>query len=92
MTGRSLLRPYEARPPIPVTNCTGMFPCPLNTWGLYAGDKKLVARIYDGGWSCFQLGEPGGERALDPADSTCADLRGVSQRTFPLLPNGQPNR
>lgn len=92
MPGRSLLRPYEARAPIPVTNCTGMFPCPVNTWGLYADDKKLVARIYDGGWSCFQLGEPAGERPLEPADPACTRLRDVSQRTFPLLPNGQPNR
>ncbi|MBS2013654.1 MAG: sulfatase-like hydrolase/transferase [Deltaproteobacteria bacterium] len=92
MSGKSLLRPYEPRPPIPVTNCTGMFPCPLNTWGLYAGDKKLVARIYDGGWSCFQLGEPGGERPLEPSEPACRELRAVSTKTFPLLPNGQPNR
>ena len=92
IAGRSMLRPWEERAPIPVTNCTGMFPCPVNTWGFYAGDKKLVARIYDGGWSCFQLGEAGGERALEQGDSGCASLRTISMRTFPLLPNGQPNR
>lgn len=92
IAGRSMLRPWEERAPIPVTNCTGMFPCPVNTWGLYAGDKKLVARIYDGGWSCFQLGEAGGERSMEQGEPGCASLRTISMRTFPLLPNGQPNR
>ncbi len=90
MRGRSLLRAWEPRGPIPVTNCTGMFPCPLNTWGVYEDDKKLVARIYDGGWTCLALGAS--ERPADPGDPACARLREISKRTFPLLPNGEPNR
>src|SRR5581483_8598960 len=66
MRGKSLLRAWEPRGPIPVTNCTGMFPCPLNTWGVYEDDRKLVARIYDGGWTCLALG--GAERDADPGD------------------------
>ncbi|MBX3191253.1 MAG: sulfatase-like hydrolase/transferase [Labilithrix sp.] len=89
MPGRSLLRPWEARAPIPVTNCTGMFPCPLNTWGVLAGDRKLVARLWDGGWSCFALG--GSEERAAPEPS-CERLRAVSRVAFPLLPNGAPNR
>lgn len=98
MPGRSLLRPYEVRAPIPVTNCTPMFPCPLNTWGLYAGDRKLVSRVWDGGWSCMALGgttegaAEAAERAVEGADAACDRLRAVSQHTFPLLPNGAPNR
>jgi len=91
MRGASLLQPLRARAPIPVTNCTGMFPCPLNTWGLYGEDRKLVARLWDGGWTCLVLGG-GEERVAGPADEKCAELRRVSQATFPLLPNGQPNR
>ena len=91
MPGRSLLRPYEVRAPIPVTNCTGMFPCPLNTWGVYDGDRKLVARAWDGGWYCMALGGAE-ERAVEPGDPACSRLRTFSQRTFPLLPNGTPNR
>ena len=91
MSGRSLLRPYEDRAPIPVTNCTGMFPCPVNTWGLYAGDRKLLARVYDSGWRCLALGGPE-ERLVDGPDLACAGLRTVSRQTFPLLPNGAPNR
>ena len=91
MPGRSLLRPYEARAPIPVTNCTGMFTCPLNTWGVYEGDRKLVARAWDGGWYCMALGGAE-ERVVDWPDPACDRLRTFSQRTFPLLPNGTPNR
>lgn len=90
MPGRSLLRAYEPREPIAVTNCTSMFPCPLNTWGLYAGDRKLVSRVWDGDWSCMALGD--GERAAALPDPACDRLRAASQITFPLLPNGAPNR
>lgn len=95
MPGRSLLRPYEERAPVPVTNCTAMFPCPLNTWGLYAGDRKLVSRVWDGGWSCLALGTsrtPSDEREAAHDDPACERLRGSSRQTFPLLPNGAPNR
>ncbi|WP_169928675.1 sulfatase-like hydrolase/transferase [Labilithrix luteola] len=101
MRGRSLLRPLapaEARAPIPVTNCTGMFPCPLNTWGLYDDDHKLVARVFDGDWFCIALGgheERSGERIVGPnesSDPACRRLRDASRTTFPLLPNGRPNR
>jgi glucan phosphoethanolaminetransferase (alkaline phosphatase superfamily) len=90
MPGRSLLRPYEDRAPIPVTNCTAMFPCPLNTWGVYAGDRKLVSRVWDGGWSCLALGDT--ERDAPGDDAACERLRAFSRSTFPLLPNGAPNR
>ncbi|HSO31306.1 MAG TPA: sulfatase-like hydrolase/transferase [Labilithrix sp.] len=91
MPGRSLLRPYEERAPIPVTNCTGMFPCPVNTWGLYGGDRKLVARVYDNAWRCLALGGPE-ERLVEGPDPECARLRSISQDPFPVLPNGAPNR
>lgn len=93
MPGRSLLRPFEERAPIPVTNCTAMFPCPLNTWGVYAGDRKLVSRVWDGGWSCLALGGvPSDERDAPQDDPACARLRDFSKKTFPLLPNGAANR
>lgn len=90
MGGTSLLRPQAPRGPIPVTNCTAMFPCPLNTWGIYDGDRKLVAQVWDGGWACLELG--GGERLAAAGDPACERLREASRSTFPLLPNGAPNR
>ncbi len=91
MPGRSLLRPYEPRAPIAVTNCTGMFQCPSNTWGLYAGDRKLLARVYDNGWRCLGLDGPA-EHLVDGPDPACDALRSLSHETFPVLPNGAPNR
>jgi hypothetical protein len=93
MPGRSLLRPLESQPraPVPVTNCTSMFPCPLNTWGMLDDDRKLVSQVWDGGWTCTALSD-GEERVVQPFDDRCDRLRSLSQRTFPLLPNGSPNR
>lgn len=90
MAGASLLRPPSPRQPIFVTNCTSMFPCPLNTWGVFAGDRKLVAQAWDGGWLCLELS--GGERRAPPGDPACARLKEESRRAFPMLPNGAPNR
>jgi len=90
LPGRSLLRPYTPRAPIPVTNCTKMFPCPLNTWGLFAEEHKLVAQVWDAEWRCLGVG--GGEHLLPSTDPACVALDEASRRHFPLLPNGTPNR
>jgi hypothetical protein len=68
-----------------------MFQCPTNTWGLLDEDRKLVSAVWDGGWWCYALGGPE-ERPLDVSEPGCARLRALSQRPFPLLPNGAPNR
>jgi hypothetical protein len=91
MKGRSLLRaPAPGTGIVPVTNCTGMFPCPVDTWGLFEDDHKLLARIYDGGFACFAVDRAGHERLADGPE--CDRLRRESRRVFPLLPNGAPNR
>ena len=91
MPGKSLLRPYEERAPTPITNCTAMFTCPLNTWGVLDGDRKLVARAWDNGWYCMALGGAE-ERVVQGPDPACDRLRTASRLTFPLLPNGAQNR
>jgi hypothetical protein len=68
-----------------------MFRCPLNTWGLLGEDRKLVAQAWDGGWWCLRFG-PQGEDVAPEGDPACAALRERSKATFPLLPNGAPNR
>jgi Sulfatase len=88
MPGRSLLRPAEAAPPpVPITNCTELWPCPLNTWGVLAGDRKLTAQAWDSGWRCLAL--TGGEHEVDLAG--CRDLVEASRRLFTRRPNGEPN-
>jgi hypothetical protein len=88
LDGRSLLRPAPAHAAtLPITNCTDVFPCPVRTWGLLAGDRKLVAQPWDGAWRCLRL--EGGEREVEA--SACTDLVGASRAAFPTMPNGTPN-
>jgi hypothetical protein len=88
MPGRSLLRPRPATAtPVPVTNCSAMWQCPLNTWGVFAGDRKLVAQAWDGAWRCISLRGGEHEEALD----RCDDLVKASRGFFANKPNGAPN-
>ena len=89
LPGRSLLRPPPAvTPMLPITNCTGMWQCPLDAWGVLAGDRKLFSQVWDGEWRCLTLA--GGEREVDLA--RCSDLQEASRRFFEKKPNGMPNR
>ena len=87
MPGHSLLRPLPPPPALPITNCTEMWQCPLNAWGVLAGERKLTAQAWDGAWRCLLL--DGGEREVDLA--RCVDLVEASRRFFPTRPNGEPN-
>ncbi|MFT3776165.1 MAG: sulfatase-like hydrolase/transferase [Minicystis sp.] len=88
LPGRSLLRPRPADPPaLPITNCTGMWQCPLNAWGVLQGDRKLFSQVWDGEWRCLTLRD--GEREVDLGQ--CADLVKASRAFFPEKPNGVRN-
>jgi hypothetical protein len=89
LAGRSLLAPCEPmRAPVPVTNCTQLFPCPLNTWGLLDDDHALLAQPWDGDWNCVDLTTEG--EHVD--DAACARLRAASRATYQRRPNGEANR
>lgn len=88
MPGRSLLRALAPSAPLPVTNCSEMFPCPLSAWGVLAPGRKLFAQPWDRGWKCLRL--EGGEHEVPAVE--CEDLVEVSRGSFPTLPNGEPNR
>jgi hypothetical protein len=88
LAGRSLLRPRPAEPPVlPITNCTGMWQCPLNAWGVLRGDRKLFSQVWDGEWRCLAL--RGGEHEVDLGQ--CQDLITASRTLFPEKPNGARN-
>jgi hypothetical protein len=89
MPGRSLLRPWPVDPPaVPITNCSEMWQCPLDTWGLLSGDRKLLEQVWDGQWRCLSL--RGGEKEIGLEG--CADLVGVSRGFFAKRPDGAANR
>jgi hypothetical protein len=87
--GRSLIRSFRPlSAPIPITNCTELFRCPLDTWGLLGESRELVAQPWDSDWQCVDLhGAPAGA-----GDATCRELRTSSQTWFPRKPNGAQNR
>lgn len=88
LAGRSLLRPAPAEAPVlPITNCSGMWQCPINAWGLLSGDRKLTAQAWDGEWRCLLATPKEHEVPLD----RCADLLRASRPIFPTKPNGAPN-
>ncbi len=86
--GASLLGPRQgARPPLAITNCTAMFRCPVNTWGVLGDGRALLAQPWDTDFRCTRL--PGNEPA-DAADPACAPLRDAAGRSFDRHPNGTP--
>ncbi len=88
LKGRSWLRSVaKLSAPIPITNCTAMFPCPVNTWGLLSDTYALQAQAWDGDWNCVNL-RTGAEHA---SEAVCGALRDESLAFFPVLPNGRPN-
>lgn len=87
MPGRSLLRPLTPMAPLPITNCSEMFPCPLSAWGVLHGDRELFAQPWDHGWKCLALPS---QTELPP--ESCDALVRASRSAFPTLPNGKANR
>jgi hypothetical protein len=90
LAGRSLLRPYSPMAAaIPITNCTAIFPCALNVWGMLRDDHAVVAQPWDSGFYCVDFAS--GDDAA-PMGEECACLREDSRAFFPTLPNRRPNR
>jgi glucan phosphoethanolaminetransferase (alkaline phosphatase superfamily) len=87
--GRSWLRGSFDHGPIVITNCTPMFRCPVNTWGVLGDRAKLSARVWDPDWLCTELGPL--DVKVPDVDPRCVDLRRAARLVFPTLPNGQPN-
>jgi glucan phosphoethanolaminetransferase (alkaline phosphatase superfamily) len=85
--GRSLIAPKTAMSAaVPITNCTAMFPCPINAWGMLRDGHALQAQPWDDDWTCVASGA-----RLDATDPVCGALREASKSYFPTLPNRRPN-
>ena len=91
LAGRSLLRAEEGpRAPLPMTNCTAMFPCPVNTWGMLGTERLLVAQPWDSAFRCMDVRT--GIEIGGADDASCRHLVEASRPYFPKLPNGALNR
>ena len=90
LAGRSLLRAFTPMAAaIPISNCTAIFPCALNVWGMLRDDQAVMAQPWDQGFRCVDFAA--GDDAA-PMTAGCARLREDSKAFFPLLPNRRPNR
>ena len=87
LPGRDLLAPLQSLGYLPITNCTELFPCPINTWGMLGEQTKLVAQAWDGQWRCLSL--TGTEREVDLG--ACGSLRKAACGYFQRMPNLRPD-
>lgn len=85
MIGRSLLRSLDTERVFPLTNCTELWSCAFENWGLLKGQLKLQAREWDSDYRCFDLKLDPDESADLGADA-CAELRDLARRTFSRRP------
>ncbi len=90
LVGRSLIRPPRPMDqPIPISNCTGIFTCPLNTWGMLQATTTIQAQAWDGWWRCVDM-VSGHEQPM--ARPECLRLQRASAVWFPQLPGGAENK
>jgi glucan phosphoethanolaminetransferase (alkaline phosphatase superfamily) len=88
MVGASLLRAGGAERLVVMSNCTGVWGCAFENWGLMQGRRKLLAREWDRSWLCYDLeADPEEARPLGP--EACGDLAAQAQRIYGRLP-GRP--
>ena len=79
MRGTSLLRgaPPPDRAEV-MTNCSQLFSCAVQNWGVMRGARKLFAAEEDVAWHCFDVAsDPGEVNDLGPA--ACGDLADVAE-------------
>jgi glucan phosphoethanolaminetransferase (alkaline phosphatase superfamily) len=84
--GQSWLRQRTPRRAVPMTNCSALWQCAFENWGVMQGSLKVLARTpYDLGWRCFDLtNDPGERSSLRTAE--CLDLEREALTIFGRLP------
>jgi glucan phosphoethanolaminetransferase (alkaline phosphatase superfamily) len=89
MVGQSLIRSGRVESSTVLTNCSGVWGCAFENWGIMRGFRKLHAREWDADWLCYDVRADPEERAPLPAGD-CADLRAEAERHFGHLPGRGP--
>ena len=85
MPGHSLLRPGLTDQPLMLSNCTGVWSCAFENWGMMQKNLKLESRAWDTGWKCHDV-------AKDPLElenlelSKCGDLVRLADAAYGRLP------
>ncbi len=85
MIGHSLLRSGRPAELVALTNCTAIWGCAFQNWGVMQGWRKLLAREWETSWLCFDLREdPEEKKPLAP--EACADLAERAEQIYGGLP------
>ena len=85
MPGHSLLRPALSDQPLLMSNCTGVWSCAFENWGIMQKNLKLESRAWDTGWKCHDV-------AKDPLElqnlelSECGNLAQLADLAYGRLP------
>jgi glucan phosphoethanolaminetransferase (alkaline phosphatase superfamily) len=87
LPGQSWLRPARTMDRIvPLTNCSPLWSCAFENWGVMRGSLKLIAQTHpEHGERCFDLAADPGERASLPL-AACSGLRPAFYTFFSRLP------
>jgi glucan phosphoethanolaminetransferase (alkaline phosphatase superfamily) len=85
MPGHSLLRPALSDQPLLMSNCTGVWSCAFENWGIMQKNLKIESRAWDTGWKCHDV-------AKDPLElknldlSECGNLVKLADEAYGRLP------
>jgi hypothetical protein len=71
---------------VPLTNCSALWNCVFENWGVMSGSLKVLARTpYDRGWRCYDVLED--PREKQPLHTPrCRELRQEALAIFGRLP------
>lgn len=87
MVGRSLLEPVRPPSTLALSNCSGVWGCAFENWGVMRGFRKVHAREWDRDWLCFDVAaDPQELHPLPATDDACAELSARALDTFGSLP------
>ncbi len=90
MVGSSLLRPGKPTKTLALSNCSGVWGCAFENWGVMRGWRKLHAREWDQDWLCYDVrNDPLELEPLPSAD--CTPLRREAEERFGYLPGRGPS-
>lgn len=86
IVGQSLLRPPQPPRTLSMTNCSALWSCAYENWGVMRGSLKAFARTpYDTGWQCFDTAtDPLEQKDLDTPE--CASLIAEALSRFGRAP------
>ncbi|HKO52215.1 MAG TPA: sulfatase-like hydrolase/transferase [Polyangiaceae bacterium] len=85
MPGHSLLRTPLSDQPLLMSNCTGVWSCAFENWGIMQKNLKVESRAWDTGWKCHDV-------AKDPFEihnldlSECGNLVKLADEAYGRLP------